>query len=147
MLGFLFIVIGVATPGFQQIRNSINRSNTQLLLLQDLRKAQAHTVTEGCRGIVRIASNQRSYSFGCDYIPYSAANPPLPDSVVFLRYLPSSITIASSGPIIFNSRGQTVDVNNNLTNTTITLLLDSGSGSPSLFATGILRATGFFSFS
>ena len=50
-----------------------------------------------------------------------------------------------SGPIILNSRGQTVDAADVLTTVTIQLW-EEVNGVPTAFATGTLSGTGVFSF-
>lgn len=125
--------------------DSADKSSAEVQVVQHLRRAQATAVTEGCRGIFATGNSGQSYSFGCDYLPYSTATPPVPDSTFFNYYLPTGITISTSALIIFNSRGQCVDSSNVLTTRTVTLT-SSQSVTPYDFATGTLRATGFFSY-
>jgi len=61
------------------------------------------------------------------------------------RNLPANMTITSSDPIIFNSRGQAVDVDDIMSNLTISLI-ESGDGGPETFASGTLLGTGVFSY-
>ena len=125
--------------------DSADKSTAEVQVVQHLRRAQATSVTEGCRGIFSVAANGQSYSFGCDYLPYSTATTPVADSTFFNYYLPSGITISESDLIIFNSRGQCVDTSYALTTRTVSLTSSQGLN-PYVFASGTLRATGFFSY-
>ena len=125
--------------------DSADKSTSEVQVVQHLRRAQATAVTEGCRGIFSISNDARSYSFGCDYLPYSTATPPVADTAFFQYYLPQGITISTSGLIILNSRGQSEDESYVLTTRTVSLTSTQGLNT-AVFATGTLRATGFFSY-
>jgi prepilin-type N-terminal cleavage/methylation domain-containing protein len=134
-----------ALPQYTKLAAAFDRMNARAELVKDLKRAQAESITEGCRGIIVIAADKKSYTFGCDYLDYDTASAPRSDVITFKRYLPSHITVASSGPIIFNSRGQTVDTSYIMSNTTITLT-DTTKGTGGVYATGTLLGTGVFRF-
>lgn len=140
----LAAIMGVlAIPRIPEMQHSYDRINTQAYLTQDIKRAQAQSITEGCRGILTIAADQKSYSFGCDYLPYDTANPPLPDTISFVRKLPKDIGISSNQPIIFNSRGQSVDIYYVISTTNIALRnIISGA----VFTNGTLLGTGVLSY-
>jgi len=149
MLVVLFMValLGAsAVPQISDIGESFDRMNSRSLLLQDIKRAQAESLTEGCRGIFTITTDGSGYSFGCDYLTYDTQDPPVADDSSFVRVLPRNITITASQTIIFNSRGQAVDVDDVITTITIQLLYDE-TGGPQSFASGTLLGTGLFSFS
>ncbi len=123
---------------------SIDKNTARVQIVQDIRRAQATAVTEGCRGIFAITIGGSSYTYGCDYLPYDTNPIPAADTVIFTSDLPGNITVAASGLIIFNSRGQVVDADYSLVTRTVTLT--SHAGGTNDFATGTLRATGFFSY-
>lgn len=138
----LFAILAfIGLPSLSELSDSMNRANARSYLHQDLKRAQAETITQGCRGIVKIAPDGASYYFGCDYLDYDTAASPTPDKLIFTRYLPNRITVSSSGPVILNSRGQTVDINDIMTSLTLTLYESSQQ-----FAQGTLTGTGVYSY-
>lgn len=139
------IISYVAMSQLSTLSATFNRINARSNLLQDLKRAQAEAITQGCRGIFLIASDARSYSFGCDYLAYDTSNPPHSDEVSFVRALPEHVVLSSDAPVIFNSRGEAVDVNNIMSNITLTLSQNWG-GTPLAFARGILLGTGVFTY-
>lgn len=142
----LMSVIGaVATPRFSEMMDSFRRSTVRVQLMQDLARGQAVAVQQGCRGIMVIASNGKSYTFGCDYLPYDTATTPTYDTAMFTTKLPNKITIGTDERVIFNTRGQVVDKDNILEPRTITLYLTQN-GTAGAFANGTLRVTGFFGY-
>jgi len=145
-ISILAISTAAALPQVSRLRATFNRMNAEAYLTQDLKRAQAESITQGCRGIFIIAPDGRSYSFGCDYLVYDTTVPPQPDNVTLRRKLPDNFLIQASQPIIFNSKGQTVDASGIISNTTITLV-ETGHGAARDFASGILLGTGVFSFS
>lgn len=139
-------ILGLAAlPAFTPLSDSFNRLTARSVILQDIKRAQAQALTEGCRGIMTIDGNGESYSYGCDYLPYDVSDPPAPDLVTFVRNLPARTEISSSSDLIFNSRGLAVDQDDVISNTTITLY-DTSSGSPVQFSQGTLLGTGLFAF-
>ena len=140
------ILAAYAIPQYSLMSDSYDRFNARAHLLEDIKTAQAFSLAQGCRGIITIAPDAKSYTFGCDYLSYDTADPPVPDSIEYTRNLDGDVTVAASGTVIFNSRGQTVDKDDIISNITFTL---SGKveGSTQVFATGILLGTGVFSYS
>jgi Tfp pilus assembly protein FimT len=136
------IIAYFAVPELYTIQASYKRLNAKSDVLQDIKLAQAYSITEGCRGILKIDTDAKGYTFGCDYLSYDTSATPSHDSVYSRRSLPTRVTIAASGPIIFNSRGQSIDTAYTMTNRTITLT-DTDVGE---FAEGLLYGTGVFTF-
>jgi prepilin-type N-terminal cleavage/methylation domain-containing protein len=145
VLSITGILAGVALPQISDLKASFNRLNARSYFVQDLKRSQAEAITQGCRGILVIAANGESYSFGCDYLSYDTTVPPVHDGASFVRNLPPNIRVASTEPLIFNSRGQAVDVNFIISNATVSFSEWNGSGYEQ-FATGTLLGTGAFSF-
>jgi len=145
MMVALFIVgilLAIATPNYVDMSRSFSKSNVRIQLLQDLRRGQATTVSEGCRGVFSFSSDGRSYSFGCDYLPYSEANPPVADSLRFTKELAKGFSVSADATILFNSKGQVIDSDGVLDSRSLQVNLD-GDG---VVARGTLRPTGFFNF-
>ena len=124
-----------------QTLSSGNKNTARILLVQELRRAQAMAVTEGCRGIWSLGNSGNTYSFGCDYIPYDTNTTPAADVAKFAGSFPAGMTMSVSSQLIYNTRGQLVDASNALVTRTVTL-----SAGGSSFASGTIRATGFFSY-
>jgi prepilin-type N-terminal cleavage/methylation domain-containing protein len=141
----LAITSFIAIPQFLSLNTSVTRMDVRLQVMQDLRRAQAEAITQGCRGIVTIAPDNKSYTFGCDYLSYDTTIPPVADSQSFIRYLPNLFQISADDTIIFNSRGQSVDPFDVLENRTITLS-DSSTGTLRSFATGNISGIGMFDY-
>ncbi|MCB0324732.1 MAG: prepilin-type N-terminal cleavage/methylation domain-containing protein [Bdellovibrionales bacterium] len=139
----LAVLTGLLAPNFATISGSFDRLNARSNLLQDLKRAQAESLTKGCRGIFQIAVGGNSYSFGCDFLAYDPASPPSYDQQSFSRTLPSGVQVSASSQIIFNSRGQSVDENDVISTTTITMTRSSSEGSET-FVSGTLLGTGLF---
>ena len=139
------IIAYVAIPRFDELNVSMERMNVRKTLLLDLRRAQAETVTHGCRGIFTIAASQKSYSFGCDYLAYDPTVPPSPDMIIYNRTLPNHFYISSDDTIIFNSKGQITDELGFIDSRTVTLS-DTSTGVVTPFATGTILGTGLFEF-
>lgn len=143
ILSMISIGAAITIPNLSGMSASFNRLNAKSYVVQDLKRAQAHTITQGCRGIVTISASGTSYSYGCDYLAYDTSDPPAADSTTFVRNLPPHTKIATSDTIIFNSRGQAVDADDILSNRTVTFY-DTSSGADESFATGTLLGTGVF---
>lgn len=139
------IVAGLGTPELVKMKEAFSRFNARASLLEDIKRAQAQTITEGCRGVFAIAADGRSYSFGCDYLNYDPNPLPQPDAVSFGRTLPTRVYLSASTPIIFDSRGQAVDTSGIVNNSTVSLS-EGPSGSGIIFATGTLLGTGVFNY-
>jgi len=100
----------VAVPQLKSLTTAFNHMNARSYLIQDLKRAQAEAITQGCRGVFVIIGNGSSYSFGCDYLDYDTNVPPSHDSTSMVRDLPGNAIVSVPSSIIFNSRGQAVDV-------------------------------------
>ncbi|MCB0320138.1 MAG: GspH/FimT family pseudopilin, partial [Bdellovibrionales bacterium] len=140
------LVGGMAIPYASELYEIFDKRNAEMSLLQDLRLAQAQAVEQGCQGIFAVDADSKGYSYGCDYVPFSDASPPVPDEQMFLRDLPNKVKLSASDIVIFNSRGQVVDEQGFLTTRTLTLAVTSNDGDIT-FNTGTLTGTGFFSYS
>lgn len=144
------IVFGImafaAVPEVVSFYRSFDKRNAEMQVLQDLRLSQARTVEQGCNGIFKFSETENTYSFGCDYVPYSESTPPEWDSIIFTRNLPSKVRVSSDDVIIYNSRGQVVNDQYFLTSREVTFEILTGS-SYETFNTGNLSATGAFVFS
>ena len=136
------ILAGIAIPNMYKLSDAINKRNAELQVLHDLRYAQATTVEQGCKGIFTVSSNGKSYTLGCDYVPYSSLSSPVADRTLKVQSLPAGISLSVTAPIYFNSRGQVTDSYGVLITNTIVLKADGVA-----FSTGTLRPTGFFEFS
>ena len=136
------LVTLVAIPYAKDLSDSMNKRSAEIQVQRDLRYAQAMTVEEGCRGIFQISTDQKRYTFGCDYLPYDSNATPTWDTQKFTRSLPKDIKMTSNSTVIFNSRGQVIDTSENLATRTLTLWLRSTS-----YNVGTLRPTGLFEYS
>ena len=135
------VVGAVAIPQFGTLRGSMDRINARAYIIQDLKRAQAESITQGCRGIFKIAANNESYTFGCDYLTYDVAADPSADVTSFVRNLPTDIEVSADAAVIFNSRGQAIDTSYALTNVDISIT-DDGTE----FASGTISGSGVFSY-
>lgn len=144
-LCILGVMLALAAPQFSQLMTSFDKRNAEVQLMQDIRLFQAQAVKEGCQGIIKIDSSGGSYTFGCDYVPFSVSSPPVYDSILDTRKLPRDIKVSTNGVPIFNTKGQSVDETGTLVSRTITLS-QTRDGASTAFNTGTLRPTGFFSF-
>jgi len=142
-------VVGIAMqmsfPVLSGVSASIERMNVRGYVLQDLRRAQAETVTHGCRGVFSLSTAGSSYSFGCDYLDYDPAGTPSPDVVIFRRTLPKGFSLTTDGPIIFNSRGQIVAVDGMIDERELELI-DASTGAATTFENGRILGTGLFEY-
>lgn len=144
-MALLSIMLYTAVPRVSQLLESFSKRDAEMMVLQDMRLAQATTVEQGCQGIIKVNADRKSYSFGCDYVPFSTLTPPVYDTSIFVRLLPAKVRVSVDSDIIFNSRGQAVDSTGAMVTRTLTLrVVDSGV--ESTFNTGTLRATGFFTY-
>ena len=141
----LGLVAVLAVPQMGVMQNSFNRFNARAQLLEDIKFAQAHSITEGCRGIFSISSSGKDYTFGCDYLDYDIVGVPEPDSVILNREIPGDVTISASAIAIFNSRGQSIDQFGMVTNVTFTLNSKIKNVRED-FASGLLLGTGVFKY-
>lgn len=107
VVGVIGIVVGAFVLSFIGFKDSFNRTQAKYQFESDIRRARNEAVSAGGRAIVRIASPYRSYSIGIDYYPFSGTN--TADKTLFSRTLPDGMTVTSSQPLIFDSRGYLVD--------------------------------------
>ncbi len=141
----LAIVSVLAIPQMGVMQNSFNRFNARAQLLEDIKFAQAYSITEGCRGVLSINASGKDYTFGCDYLDYDIVGDPEPDSVILSREVPGDVQISASSIAIFNSRGQSINQSGVVTNVTFTLnskIKDVRED----FASGLLLGTGVFKY-
>jgi prepilin-type N-terminal cleavage/methylation domain-containing protein len=141
----LAIFGSAAALHFRATDASFHRMNARSFVIQDLKRAQAEAITWGCRGVLSVSNDGKSYSYGCDFLEYDTNDPPAADRVFFSRKMPLGITVSTSSPLIFNSRGQSVDLDSIMANNSV-LLRETIEGSTITFATGTLLGTGVFSF-
>lgn len=144
-LAIVGVVAYIGVPQLSGISSSFSRLNARTVFLQDLKRAQAQSLTEGCRGIFSVDDDNSGYSFGCDYLAYDESETPSADIVTFRRNLPDRVRMNVSSQIIFNSRGESVDIGDILQNVDVTLSYNEG-GTYAPYATGTLLGTGLFSF-
>lgn len=142
VISLLGLLTMSAAPKFTELSASFDRMNAKSYIIQDLKRAQAESITEGCRGIFAVDADSNGYSFGCDYLSYDTAVPPSADTISFRRQLPSTVRVTVTAPIIFNSRGHAVDPDDILNNVTINLNNVDGVN----FAAGTLLGTGVFTY-
>jgi prepilin-type N-terminal cleavage/methylation domain-containing protein len=145
VLTVLTVISSIAVSKFRPIESSFQRMNARSLLIQDLKRAQAEAITWGCRGIFAIADDSSGYSFGCDFLEYDTSTAPAADRVFFTRKMPTGISITASQPVIFNSRGQSVDLDGVMVNVDVDLQ-DYENDASTIFASGTLLGTGVFSY-
>lgn len=144
-LSVAVILASTAVSQFTEINTVFDRWNARTLLLQDIRFAQAKSVTQGCRGVIEIAAGGNSYTFGCDYLDYDTSAPIEADVDFLTRTLPNDINFSSDDTIIFNPKGQIIDPTGALDSRSLTLT-DTGGESSSVFSTAQIYATGVFVF-
>lgn len=99
------------------------------------------TVSDGGRGIVVIAADGQSYSFGYDYLPYDTSAPIEPDAVLWTEALPASYKLSADSQIIFNSQGRVIDKDGVLNSVGLSFVKNTG-GTDTTYATATLTATG-----
>lgn len=139
VLVIMGIMSAVGLPHVAEMRNVINKNSAEMQVLQHIRWLQARSVEQGCRGLLVLESGNREYSMGCDYIPFQPEVEPVIETELASYYLPSNITMSLSTPLIFNTRGQSVDSAGTLQEVILTLSLSGSS-----YNTGTIRPTGFF---
>lgn len=145
VIGMLSIVGYFTLPHVPALSGVFDRSNARAFLMHDIKRAQAQAITQGCRGIIEIATNGKSYRYGCDFLSYDTSINPAPDVTSFMRNLPNNIVMTASSPLIFNSRGQAVDRDFIINSVTIELV-DASLGEGVPFAQGLLTGTGVFNY-
>lgn len=131
----------IAVPQLAELNRPMYRMNARSGVIQDMKRAQAESITKGCRGILKFFNDGRNYSFGCDFLPYDVAIPPSADNITFSREFPGLIKATAENTMIFNSHGQSVDADGIISNAQV-VLSDQGYA----FSNGILYGTGLFEF-
>ena len=144
-MGMFSILVALALPRYMEFNKSYNREHARTLFIHDLKRAQAETITQGCRGIFTIAPDAHSYSYGCDYLSYDTNNPPTYDVVKFTRVLPTGVSLSFDNTLIINSQGKIVDTDGILDTRSVTLLQQEG-GTNVPFTTGTILATGLLNY-
>lgn len=109
----------VAIPNVVALKSSFDRHSGKGQVEFAIRRARNEAIAKGTRAVLQFARDGGSYSFGYDYSPYNT--PPAEDIVSYVRDLPSEITAIATQTIIFNSQGNLVDQNGDLTQLEITL--------------------------
>lgn len=134
-MGIFTILSLMAATSLPVMKQSFDRKNARQQLEFDLRRAKNEAVSAGARGSLIFAADGKSYSFGIDISPYN--NPAAADSVMFIRTLPTGITMTSNQAVLFNSRGYLIDINGALSTTTL-ILKENGTAfqSASVYPTG-----------
>ena len=131
------VVTATAVLNFPEISRSFNHQNTRELFRADLRRVKDEAAKAGARGIITVATDKKSYSYGLDYSPYSAAVPPAMDQTIGRRNLASGFTITSPASIYFNSRGILVNSSGSVSTVAISM-----SDSEGTYFAGTIYSTG-----
>ncbi len=145
VLGIVSSVSVAVSLNFSEVRSSFDKLTARGVLIQDLTRAQAEAVTAGCRMIFTVATDGRSYNYGCDLLPYDTGFPPSADVFSCVRPLPRRITLSPGTVIVFNSRGQSVDASGEMTNVTLRLSAETSRGVVN-YVSGTLLGTGAFQY-
>ncbi|HMO17427.1 MAG TPA: prepilin-type N-terminal cleavage/methylation domain-containing protein [Oligoflexia bacterium] len=135
------ILASVAIPKIGELRDVRHRSAAKFQVSQHLRWIQAKSVEQGCRGLVKISPNGKRYELGCDYIPFDSNDDPSIETKFSEYELPGGVSISTDNPIIFSTRGQSIDQNGGHRTVTVKLSIHS-----KIYETGILRASGFYDY-
>jgi prepilin-type N-terminal cleavage/methylation domain-containing protein len=143
----VIVILAIISAGsisqLGELGSSFNRWNSRTYIVQDLRYAQTKAISEGCRAIFQIADDAKSYSFGCDYLPYDYSAPYNNDTTFFTRLLPGSIEINSDATIIFNPKGQIINSTGDLDTREVNMTYYDGEEEKTFITANIL-ATGVF---
>ena len=144
-ISLILILSGTALLQISDIHGSFDRAEARSRLVQDLRRIQAESIKQGVRGIMTVAADGKSYSFGYDYLDYDIVYPPAADTTSFVRNLPKNVTLAVDSAVIFDSRGRIIDIDGILDTRTITMTQTTGEGTE-VIASGTISATGVLSY-
>ena len=139
------IIGGFAVSNYASMRVTFNKADAINQLREDLRIAQLESVSEGGRGVLAIASDGLSYSFGYDYLPYDKTDPIEPDTVRWLSKMPKYTKIETNKDIIFNSQGNVIDKDGVLQDVEMTLY-DTHTETDVIYQSVILSTTGVLNF-
>jgi Tfp pilus assembly protein FimT len=141
VLSFTAIMVAAAVPKMSEFRQVMHKNSAEFQVVQHFRWLQAKAVEQGCRGILIVSQNKRSYTMGCDYIPFDDSADPQFDTLLDTHHLPGEVRMDIDDIVVFNTRGQVINSQGNLQTRTVTLFYYSEP-----FKTGNLRATGFFDY-
>lgn len=139
VLCIIAVFVAVAIPSYSSFTRAQNKRVARESFEAFLRRAQAISMAKGVRGVLTSTRGGAVYTFGPDYPPYN--NPAANDGITLRLRLPPNCTVATSTRLIFNSRGQLVDVNGYTNTPTLTFVCNS-----STFATATAYSTGTIVF-
>ena len=144
VIGIFGLLAAFAFPGFKALASSYDRQNAEATFEFDLRRARAEALSRGCRIIMTIAGDGKSYTVGEDRLPYDTATA-VPDTIIYTTRLPNStsVVLGSGNKILFNSRGFLSDTSGIPRTTTVAVTLSSNG---STFATATLYPIGVAKF-
>lgn len=145
-MAVLVILAATSISHYQDLAGSFSRWNTRTYIIQDLRYAQAKSISEGCRMVINIFDDASGYEVGCDYLNYDTTAPVDIDNVFFSRVLPAGVTISTDSTMIFNPKGQIINPNGQLSTRTLSMTFTEGETSGNFMTISIV-ATGAFSIS
>jgi len=138
VIALLSILTAVGVVNYSEFRNSFDRSNSIKQLEFDIRRAKTLAVKEGTRGILAMVDGGSSYTFGYDYLPFTA--PAVADTQTFRQSLPSSVTVSFETPLIFDSRGYLIGEYGSLKSQKVTLSQNGSTFSVmEVFPTGAIQ--------
>ena len=138
------VLCGIALIQSQDFIFALSKFDAKSQIVSDFRLAQSQARMKNCRTVMSIATDGTSYQFGCDFTPYNTDSPTVADSILFSRSMPNKIFISSSTQVIFNPRGEPIDVYGISTNPVITISAEDSEGEISSFATGTVYHTGLY---
>lgn len=138
-IALMSIVTAMGVSQLPELIQSVDRNNARHELEFDVARAQSEAAAYGTRLVLAVGSGGTSYSMGFDNLPYAAV--PAIEQHIFTRRMRNNMTLSTSQPVVFDSRGFLVDANGTLTTTTITV---SHRGVPTLSA--VLYPTGHIDF-
>ena len=143
------ILMGTAMIGLQDITLSLNKSDAKAQVRSHLRLAQVQSVNEGGRGVLLLAADGLSYSFGYDYITdgYDTTSPVSYDAsaLQWTKNLPNLIKISLSKEVIFDSKGRVIDSFGAITDVDVRFY-EQSSGSDVLYENACLSSIGVMTF-
>ena len=102
----VILISSYVAPSLSSLGGSFSRGAAISQFSSDVSRARAETLRAGARGVLAVAQDGRSYSFGLDYEPYSQT--PQADSIMFQSELPGDITVVASD-VMFDSRGYAIN--------------------------------------
>ncbi|NMC64512.1 MAG: hypothetical protein GYA55_15205 [SAR324 cluster bacterium] len=135
----LFVLAYTASSNVPELIQSFGRKNAKQEIDSDLRRARSEATKEGTRVVFEFINGGASYRVGFDYLPYS--NPAVADKYIFQQNLSNDVTVSTSAPVIFDSRGYLIDASGDPTTVDIELRQDGA-----VFKTGTIFATGLLHY-